>query len=977
MNPVDEFKSSLATIKAEERPRKLLEIADGYMVTDPEQAMHYAEEALKLGRSANDPELIASALNSVGKACFQLGNFDSALGFHFEALEFTESAANRAGQANTLNLIGVNYSSLADYEQALRYLKRALETAELSAMDFGVAQISNNIGIIYAAQGDHDQAAFFHERALERFTLLNDKGEMANTLNNLGIVVLNKGDRKKALALYKSSLALKEEVGDRAGAGAILHNIGEIYLRTNDYQAAIESLEQALQIATELKLLDLQRGVYLTMATVHERQRDYENALNCFRQHCQIKDEIFNRERVTQIDELQTRYEIVQKEQALRRNEAFTRSILDALPVHVAVIDGMGTIVQMNQAWMDFEAEFGGRNSESVVTVGSNFYEILQQAMADGQPYIREIYEGLHGLSSGASSDFEITVPGIKGSGANSLNSTENDASAANIASKSERQLEWFLLKAVKCCVDDEYLVITRTNITRQKAAERAQVENTERLAVTLRSIGDGVITTNIDGEILLINRVAESLLGVSQAEVEGQHIGSVLRLVDEQTGQPVPNPVLSVLKTDQPVQLSGNVMLLTADDRKVPIADTCAPIRDRENNIIGTVLVFRDETETRRFTLAKANFLNAISHELRTPLTPIIGYAQIMMNDNLSPDSRESIQVILESAMREKALVEELITIARIESGNEVYNYTLVDAHEFLTEICQNHERFLKNAAQYRYQTQAVTYQNFIDPELHQTTINIDEQKFQQIVNGLLMNAIKYSKPERLVVSFTATRLIDQVEIIVSDEGVGIPRNEQERVFELFYQIRKSATDVSDGIGQGLAMARRHLEAHNGTISVKSEVGVGSRFIIKIPIRKSSTAEKSSAGAVAPQPILIVEDDKVTAHFLSKLLHASGYETETVYEAEKALDMMTERQFSLVMLDMQLTDMDGDEILAELEARGLRTPVVLCSAYSNDLLEQIHRQYSFTYGYVTKPFNNDELIACVDGIMNRKAVVR
>ncbi|RMH68717.1 MAG: PAS domain S-box protein [Gemmatimonadetes bacterium] len=381
------------------------------------------------------------------------------------------------------------------------------------------------------------------------------------------------------------------------------------------------------------------------------------------------------------------------------------------------------------------------------------------------------------------------------------------------------------------------YVKALEIKTQKQMEAEKALAAEKERLLVTLRSVADGVIATDTHGQIVLMNTIAEHLTGWKESDALNKPLNEVLRVVDEPSRHVRTDILNNVLHRGRIIHFSRDDVLVSRNKSEYYISGNAAPIQDGTGVIIGAVIAFHDVTETRRLEQSKTNFINAITHELRTPLTPIIGYTALLQSMDLPEMAQESLAAIAKAADREKKLVEQLLAVARLENSQREFRFNKVNAYQCFTEICEDSEVLVKEVVRERHRTDRFTYQYTFSEELQETTINIDLDCMYSIMENLLVNAVKYSPPDRLSFAVSGYRQNDHVIIAVKDQGNGISKAEQPRIFKTFYQIRKGEFDVSDGIGQGLAIVKRFVEAHDGVISVESELGKGSEFIIELPV--------------------------------------------------------------------------------------------------------------------------------------------
>lgn len=383
---------------------------------------------------------------------------------------------------------------------------------------------------------------------------------------------------------------------------------------------------------------------------------------------------------------------------------------------------------------------------------------------------------------------------------------------------------------------------------------------------------------------------------------------------------------------------------------------------------IHGTVINCRDITAARQLEKAKANFINAVSHELRTPLTPILGYAEMMLNEQLNrAEQREFLHEIIQSVNRERKLVEELLTIARIETGTEKFTRQTTNVWQFFVDQEPHFQQFVADLIHDRYQTNQYTYQYTIDPDLEEYTFHVDQQRIQQAVENLLSNAIKYSPRERLEIAFSIRRNQQELYIEIEDHGMGIPADEKEKIFQPFYQIRKNKDAVSDGIGQGLTIARSYILAHNGYIQLTSYPGEGSTFTIILPLQKQ--VETSPEESDNPH-ILLIENDPPTIALMQTILQKFPYDLTIAVNGSDATHHIKARTFQLIIMDFQLPDTTADQLLQDMPALNLETPVILCSAQPPEKLAALKAQYGCIRQTISKPFSVKKMVQEIERAM-------
>ncbi|MBS1794453.1 MAG: PAS domain S-box protein [Acidobacteria bacterium] len=394
-----------------------------------------------------------------------------------------------------------------------------------------------------------------------------------------------------------------------------------------------------------------------------------------------------------------------------------------------------------------------------------------------------------------------------------------------------------------------------------RRAAESRLREQGETLAVTLRSIGDAVIATDAAGRVNFINPTAERLTGWTSAEAAGRPLEEVLRLVSEDTGQPVESPFAGVVREGVVVGLANHTLLVARDGTEIPIEDSGAPIRDAAGKIVGVIIVFHDVTarraaEREREALLesehaarleaetagrlKDEFLAVVSHELRTPLSAILGWATMLRTRRVVETEAPNVFEIIErNARAQGEIIDDLIDVSRITTGR----LTIAREPVAIVPVIESAVESMRPLAEAKSLALDCAL-----PDDDGVVIG-DETRLRQIVWNLLSNAVKFT-PEGGRVELRAACRDGRIEIAVSDTGIGIAPEFLPFVFDKFRQGDASTTRPHGGLGLGLSIVRHLVRLHDGTIGAASEgAGRGARFTVSLPLAEN-LANANSAGA-------------------------------------------------------------------------------------------------------------------------------
>ena len=493
-------------------------------------------------------------------------------------------------------------------------------------------------------------------------------------------------------------------------------------------------------------------------------------------------------------------------------------------------------------------------------------------------------------------------------------------------------------------------------DIAQRKHAEAALSEQRERFRVTLASIGDAVVTANREGKVTFMNSVAESLTGWITAEAVGQPLDRVFVIINEETRQPITNPFDRVLRTGAVVGLATNTALRARDGTERPIADSAAPIIDKEMNIQGVVLVFRDVSEQRRgeieqrtaeqdreqllsseraaradaerATRLKDEFVATLSHELRTPLNAILGWTQVLRRGR-SQDSAalaRGLEVIERNTRLQAQLISDLLDVSRIVSGKLRLELELVD----LTAVIDAAIETVRESAE----SKKVHIRRVLDESV--PPLVGDHARLQQILWNLLSNAIKFT-PEDGIVHVTLARQDVAAVVTVTDSGVGIKPEFVPFLFDRFRQADSSTARRFGGLGLGLAIVKQLTELHNGVVTAVSDgEGKGATFVVRLPLgvapEEGMPDRTSSVGrgtSIATQvrlegvTVLVVEDDADTRELVERLLSENGARVRSVETAAAALEQFSADPPDILVSDIGLPGQDGYSLMEQIRRPG------------------------------------------------------
>jgi PAS domain S-box-containing protein len=542
-----------------------------------------------------------------------------------------------------------------------------------------------------------------------------------------------------------------------------------------------------------------------------------------------------------------------------------------------------------------------------------------------------------------------------------------------------------------------------------RRRAEEALRKQSDWLRVTLSSIGDAVITTDVEGRVTFMNRVAESLTGWAQDEAIGWSLPDIFKILNEQSRQPVENPALRTLDAGTIVRLANLTVLIAKDGTECPIDDSAAPIRNEQGDVVGAVLIFRDISERKRFELErerllanaqaaqkeaeqanrlKDEFLATASHELRTPLTAVLGWSRMLRTGKLDAEnSARALESIERNATLQTKLIDDLLDVSRIITGKLTLDRRPIEIAHVVSDAV--------NTVRPAADAKKITIETSFDAEAE--PVFGDANRLQQVVWNLLSNAVKFT-PKYGRIEVALQRVNSEVQISVGDSGEGISSEFLPYVFDRFSQGDGKTTRSHSGLGLGLAIARQLVELHGGTVKAHSDgPGRGATFKLRLPVlsinrvpgSKSApsdltlTRARVTDGLSIECPprldgvrVLVVDDDSDTRQMLKAVLSECHAEVITAASAAEAIKEIEQQKPDVLVSDLGMPEQDGYELIKQVREtesadNTARIPALALTAFvkAEDRVRALAGGYQV---HLAKPVEPAEFVLVVANLAGR-----
>ena len=406
--------------------------------------------------------------------------------------------------------------------------------------------------------------------------------------------------------------------------------------------------------------------------------------------------------------------------------------------------------------------------------------------------------------------------------------------------------------------------------------------------------------------------------------------------------------------------------------------------LQGSQQTIQGVLYLVEDKTRdvTLRRELINANaakdqFLALLSHELRNPLSPVI--AMVGELEEITPrtaEVREALEVIRRNVELEARLIDDLLDVTRIAKGKLQLTFELVSVHEVLRRACEI----------CREEMAAKNIEAALQLHAQEMFVEGDPARLQQVFWNLIKNSVKFTPANGRITIATENIRDHEMEIKISDTGIGIEKDKIDKIFNAFEQGQTSITRRFGGLGLGLAISKAMVEAHRGTITVSSAGNEkGATFTVGLKTVPSpalaadrsdgTEPSKSTQKSAAPRElrILVVDDHADTCAGMKVLLERRGYQITTAYSADQALDRARDQDFDLVISDIGLPDRSGYELMRELHQRkGLRGIALSGYGMENDVTSAHAAGFS---DHLTKPINFEQLEESIRNLLELETI--
>ncbi len=551
------------------------------------------------------------------------------------------------------------------------------------------------------------------------------------------------------------------------------------------------------------------------------------------------------------------------------------------------------------------------------------------------------------------------------------------------------------ILAAVSVTVDHDkkgrpqFLDLVVEDITRQKEVELDLARSKELFKVVFDNSAAAITVIDEHEKIVAWNPFTEKMLEMGKAELFNKPVKDIY---PEREWRKIRK-----LKIRLKGQLSGiNTQVIKKDGSILDVDASISVLKDSQGKVVGSIGILRDISKQKRIQDAllnakiaaeganssKSMFLAKMSHELRTPMNAVIGMLDLTLDTPLSDEQRDNLKVAKDAAGNLLGVLNDILDLSKAEAGKITVEQIEISLRDVIKSVCKGLAVLAQN--------KGLELRHSLADDIPALVMG-DPVRIRQIIINLVNNSIKFTHKGYVEVSVRQVSCSNgesELHFAVSDSGIGIPKDRQNSLFEVFSQVDESTSRRYGGTGLGLAICKKLVEMMDGRIWIESEEGKGSSFNFRIRLKVSTNTAPASSGwqdpalpvgqvdSVGRLRILLAEDNLVNQRIAARVLEKRGWEVICAVNGREVLDIVGKSHFDLILMDDHMPEMTGVEatviIRTEEKQTGLHIPIIAmtANAMTGDREKYLAQGMD---AYISKPIDREMLFQTIINVVQQR----
>jgi PAS domain S-box-containing protein len=963
----------------------------------PSSVVFSAQSQLDTVRQKGEMDNIEILLGLATKVYSQMP--ERSLQYAETALKISQQHHDHFSEAKTLRAIGDVYRKLDFDRLALPYYAKALEIFTAINKPELEAELYLLEGDVYYRMNKNDTTQILYTKSLTFYQKINNKPGIAQSLLKLGNTFWYSTNYDKALDYYLKALLIYETIKDRPGIAKVYNNIGSLYTVLGDHQKAVDFLEKSLEFYTDFDNAETLSELYFRLGDTYQKMKNYNKAITYLDMAKSIYASHHNERRSAYVD--QSKAKIAFARGNVKQAILLAQTALENFEKHEYIQGQIDVNNNLGNYYIheeNFEkASFHLHQSLDLLNHLKS-WELLKDTYLE----LSQLYAAENEYKK--SLDYYELFQTVSDSVANQ----EKNARIAELQAKYEANKKEQVIQQKNIEINKSNELIKRQKVNlylfgtgtvlilllsfalyrqyrlleiKGKKIERINTEldqrvkeRTSALRLTQFSIehaADPIFWIDQTGSFIYVNNSACLTLGFSTEELLHRKITDII-------------PAFSYSNWNQYWEMTkrdGSLVIETIFKRKLvlnfPVEMTLNYINHEEKEysfaFVRDISDRKQKEENLRKAKEKAEeadnlksaFLANMSHEIRTPMNAIIGFSDMLVQEDFTKEEKHEFAGIIKSSGDTLLkLIDDIINISLIEAGQLKFNIASYNLNSLLREV---HLSFQgeKNRLNKNHIEINLSQANFDD----HISIKTDKVRFQQILTNLVGNALKFTDSGQIEIGYSINH--KELTIFVKDTGIGIPKDKIPFIFERFSKLNDDKKLYS-GTGLGLTISKKLVAQMGGILTAESDYGKGSTFKFTIAYHYDKSVKSSQTPKKSPQietgtfmwsdkSLLIVEDVESNFQFLATALRKTGVKIQWAKNGNEAINYCRISNPDAILMDIQLPEKSGYDVTREILTLYPDIPIIAQTAYAfNDEKEKIIE--AGCVDYITKPINTQIL---------------